>query len=218
MKAKTLRILVTTSVLVLVLLAVFGQENVAYGRGRGLSYARYLMLPAPARGAAVEAKAALARKLRLSSDRIAVLDVKGVTFPDTSLGVIEPGARYREVVTPGYVVRLSVDGQTYTYHGSGGRAVLVPIGDERQHLLRSSVADLRVRTNLGLDQVVVQRIAPTEFPDGSLGAPEPNVPYPLGPTPGYEIRIQAGGVVYRYWAAGERVVYVGSFLEPGQMG
>jgi hypothetical protein len=77
-----------------------------------------------------------------------------------------------------------------------------------------SIADLQEWQNVGLDEVVVESVEATEFPDGSLGAPEPNVPYPLAPTPGYEIQLQAKGVRYRYWAAGERAVYVGSYLEP----
>jgi hypothetical protein len=38
----------------------------------------------------------------------------------------------------------------------------------------------------------------------------------LAPTPGYDIRLHVKGVVYRYRAAGERTVYVGSFVEPGR--
>jgi hypothetical protein len=96
----------------------------------------------------------------------------------------------------------------------------VPSGKERaavvQHLLQSSVSDLRDRLNVSLSEVVVQSIETAEFPDGSLGVPEPNVPYPLTPTPGYEILLYAKGVVYRYWALDDRVAYIGSFLELGR--
>jgi hypothetical protein len=48
-------------------------------------------------------------------------------FPDASLGVPEPGKTYAQVVTPGYIVELLLeDGQTYEYHASGERVVLVP--------------------------------------------------------------------------------------------
>jgi hypothetical protein len=167
------------------------------------------------------ARADLAGELGVAVDRIAVLGVDQVNFADTSLGVIEPGKRYLEATTPGYAARFSVSGRTYTYHGSGDRIVRVPVGEERfaviQRLLRSSISDLQDRLNVSLNEAVVQSVEETEFPDGSLGAPEPNVPYPLVPTPGYEIRLQTKGVVYRYWAAGDRVVYLGSFLEPGGM-
>jgi hypothetical protein len=83
---------------------------------------------------------------------------------------------------------------------------------EAQALVESAKADLKSR---GIaTQVQVQGLEPTEFPDGSLGAPEPNKPYPLVVTPGYNISLRANSVVYRYWAADGRVVYVGSFVEP----
>jgi hypothetical protein len=77
----------------------------------------------------------------------------------------------------------------------------------------------RARVNLvrrlGVDanRIVLQGIDPTDFPDPSLGAPEPNKAYPLVATPGYSIRLKVGDVVYRYWAANGRIVYVGSFIE-----
>ena len=221
MKTKRMRVLTVTSILVLALVLILGGGSIVYGRGRGLSPARYRTLPAPARAVADVARAGLAEELGFTVDRVAVLGVDPVNFTDSSLGVIEPGKRYLEAATPGYAVRVSVSGKTHTYHGSGDRVVAVPAGEESaavvQRLLRSSVSDLRDRLNVGLNEVVVQSVEATEFPDGSLGAPEPNVPYPLVPTPGYEILLQTKGVVYRYWAAGDRVAYVGSFLEPGRM-
>jgi len=47
-------------------------------------------------------------------------------FPDASLGVPEPGKMYAQVITPGYVIRLAVEGAVTKYHGTGDRVVLVP--------------------------------------------------------------------------------------------
>jgi hypothetical protein len=220
MKHKAIRIWTITSLLVLALVLVLGQGNVVYGRSRGLSPARYRALPAPARAVADVARADLASQFGLAVDRVVVLGVDPTNFEDSSLGVIEPGKRYLEAATPGYIARFSVSGRPHTYHGSDGRVVRIPAGEEApaavQRLLWLSVSDLRDRLEIGLDEVVVQSVEATEFPDGSLGAPEPNVPFPLAPTPGYEIRLQAKGVAYRYWAAGERTVYVGSNVEPSR--
>ena len=82
----------------------------------------------------------------------------------------------------------------------------------------------RARVNLvrrlGVDanRIVLQSVDPTEFPDPSLGAPEPNKAYPLVATPGYNIRLKVGDVVYRYWAAKGRIVCVGSFIESTAVG
>jgi hypothetical protein len=220
MKRKLIRVITVASLLVLASALILGRDNVVYGRSRGLSPAKYRALPAPARAVADVARADLASQFELAVDRVAVLGVDATNFADSSLGFVEPGRRYLEAATPGYVARFSVAGKPYTYHGSGDRIIPVPVGEESpalvQRLLRSSVSDLQDRLNVSLDEVVVQSVEATEFPDGSLGAPEPNVPYPLAPTPGYEIRLQAKGIVYRYRAAGERTVYFGSFVEPGR--
>jgi hypothetical protein len=63
-------------------------------------------------------------------------------------------------------------------------------------------------------KIRVQSVEPAEFVDGSLGAPEPNKPYPLVVTSGYHISLRAKSIVYRYWAVEGRVVYVGSYVEP----
>ena len=82
----------------------------------------------------------------------------------------------------------------------------------------------RARVNLvrrlGVDaqRIILQEVSLTDFPDPSLGAPEPNKAYPLVATPGYSIRLKVGNVVYRYWAANDRTVYVGSFIEPTAVG
>ena len=188
MKTKLTRVLTVTLVLVLALVLILGQSNMVYGRSRGLSPARYRALPAPARAIADVARTDLAQEFGVAASRVAVLGVDPVNFADTSLGLIEPGMRYLEAATPGYAARFLVSGKTVTYHGSGSRIVPVPVGDDRaaivQNLLRSSVSDLRSRMNVSLNEVVVQSVGATEFPDGSLGAPEPNVPYPLVPHTG----------------------------------
>jgi len=89
---------------------------------------------------------------------------------------------------------------------------------EGQSLANVAVADLVERTGLAGEAVHVQSIERTEFPDASLGAPEPGVNYPRETTQGYNIRLQVGNVVYRYWAAGGRAVYVESYLALPQEG
>jgi hypothetical protein len=73
-----------------------------------------------------QSKDDLAERLGVRSEEITVQSVEATEFPDTSLGVPEPGKMYAQVVTSGYIIRLVVGGQTYEYHGSGERVVLVP--------------------------------------------------------------------------------------------
>jgi hypothetical protein len=71
-------------------------------------------------------KADLAERLGISPDEIRVQRVEKTEFPDASLGVPEPGKSYIQVVTPGYIITLAAEGDTYTYHGADDRVVLVP--------------------------------------------------------------------------------------------
>lgn len=48
--------------------------------------------------------------------RVALLGYERVDWPDAGLGVRRPGMLHAQVVTPGYRVRLAVDGRAVTYH------------------------------------------------------------------------------------------------------
>ena len=85
--------------------------------------------------------------------------------------------------------------------------VLPPSGDESDAIDRA-IADLRERLGIGEEDVTVVEAIPTEFPDASLGLPEPGMSYAQVITPGYLIRLRADGVTYEYHVGGERVALV----------
>jgi hypothetical protein len=66
--------------------------------------------------------------------------------------------------------------------------------------------DLVERLGIGSDEIIVQSIEPAEFPDASMGVPKPGKVYAQVITPGYIIKLAAGGVVYEYHGSGDRVV------------
>jgi hypothetical protein len=68
----------------------------------------------------------LAQRLGIDLEAISVQSVEEVDFPDTSLGVPEPGKVYAQVITPGYAIKLAADGQTYQYRASDERLAFVP--------------------------------------------------------------------------------------------
>ncbi len=49
-------------------------------------------------------------------DQISVDDFRCVEWSDASLGFPKDGEFYGQVITPGYVIHLSVDGQVFTVH------------------------------------------------------------------------------------------------------
>lgn len=62
------------------------------------------------------AKEHLSAELGISTDEIAVVLVEEVNWPDTSLGLPEPGKFYAQVVVPGFKITLRALGQDYLYH------------------------------------------------------------------------------------------------------
>ena len=72
------------------------------------------------------AKFDLTLKTGVDLDKIVTESTEEFNFSDASLGVAEPGADYAQVITPGYIIMLIADGETYEYHASGERVVQVP--------------------------------------------------------------------------------------------
>lgn len=64
----------------------------------------------PAVSAAIQS---LADSLGINPGRIEVLNYEAVDWPDTCLGIPEPGVACAQVVTPGWRITLIVDGQSY---------------------------------------------------------------------------------------------------------
>ena len=63
-----------------------------------------------------KAKEDLAQRLSISITQINVVDAKDVTWSNSSLGCPQPGMLYTEVLTPGYLILLTANGQDYEYH------------------------------------------------------------------------------------------------------
>jgi hypothetical protein len=96
-----------------------------------------------------------------------------------------------------------------------GEGELTPLAPEEPNHAAMAVSDLAERLGISPEAITVQSIEPTEFPDASLGVPEPGKSYAQVVTPGYIIRLEANGERYEYHAAGERVVFVPQEDEEG---
>jgi hypothetical protein len=72
------------------------------------------------------AVADLARRRGVDAARIAVAGAEPLDWPDAGLGCPEPGRSYAQVITPGWRIQLTLDGQTITYHANRSGTVLTP--------------------------------------------------------------------------------------------
>ena len=79
---------------------------------------------------------------------------------------------------------------------------------EAEALVEEAVLDLANRYGVDREEVTVETVEPFEFPDASLGVPEPGRSYAQVLTPGYIILLRWKDELYEYHAAGERVVSV----------
>ena len=83
---------------------------------------------------------------------------------------------------------------------------VVPAGAET--LVDLARADLAQKLGKRAEGVTLLSVEGTEFPDASLGVPEPGRMYAQVITPGYVIRLGVGDKVYAYHGSGDRVVLV----------
>lgn len=73
-------------------------------------------VPPEASALVEEARGAVAQELGVPAAQVAVVSVQLVEWPDASLGCPEPGMAYAQMVTPGYLIKLSGGGKTFEYH------------------------------------------------------------------------------------------------------
>jgi hypothetical protein len=71
--------------------------------------------------------AAIAADQHVSETAVQVMAFEPRTWPDSSLGCPQPGQVYLDVLTPGYLALVEIDGQRFEYHA-----------DERGNLVRCS--------------------------------------------------------------------------------
>jgi hypothetical protein len=118
---------------------------------------------------------------------------------------------YSSIVVDFTIVDL--DGWLYLGRESIQSMASVAPDDDREYGALQSLVDLsrvNLAQKLGVDPeaVVVQSVDEAEFPDASLGVPEPDKLYAQVITPGYSIKLAVAGEVYEYLASDERLVFL----------
>jgi hypothetical protein len=68
----------------------------------------------------------LASKLGIGAGNIIVDTSEDAMWPDTSLGMPEPGKMYAQMLTDGFRVVLEAAGKKYEYHFGGGSVKVRP--------------------------------------------------------------------------------------------
>jgi hypothetical protein len=167
------------------------------------------------------ARAAVARSETVDAERLSLVGVEQVDWPDASLGCPRKDEMYAQVVTPGHRVELEGGGRRFDVRVSGRRAELCRGADEEpapsrdtrylQSVTRlSSETQRHLAARLGVapSAVTVRFVRPTTWPDSRLGCPAvAGAPSPAPqPTRGFVIELTSQGRAYRYHADTSRFI------------
>jgi len=76
-------------------------------------------------GLVAEAKADLAKRLKIELEAIEFISFEMRIWPDGSLGCPQPGMAYTQVQQEGYLIRLRVADVLYAYHGGEKRRLFL---------------------------------------------------------------------------------------------
>ena len=89
-----------------------------------------------------------------------------------------------------------------------GSSSSVPVPGDAEPVVKLAREDLASRKGIDKDDITVVNIEPVDWPDASLGCPEPGKMYAQVITPGYRILLSYKKEKYKYHSDKEnRVVY-----------
>jgi hypothetical protein len=149
---------------------------------------------------------------------VQIVSIEAVDWPDSSLGCPQPGIVYAQVLTPGFVIVVEASSHRYTYHtGPDGfvrcdQPDMQPTakarpGSAAATLVAQAQNDLSTRLDIPPEEIAVRSVEPVDWPDSSLGCPQPGMNYLTVVTPGYRIELEAASQTYEYHTGEQRVVY-----------
>lgn len=164
----------------------------------------------------------LAQRLNITEDQVQVVSVEEREMPAGSLGCGETGGRQNQGLLMGDEIVLQAGGQKYTYRTDGRKLVpcapaAFPGGQRPLYvtgaqptaqptILELAVTDLAGRLGITPSAITVRQVIEVEWPDASLGCPQPGMMYAQVITPGQRIVLQASGRTYEYHAGQGHVI------------
>ena len=160
---------------------------------------------------------ALASELEVAQDRISVVSVAAVDWPDSSVGCPKPGMSYLTVITPGHKVILKVEDRTYAVHEAKGKAFVcqqpaisteTASGGSRtqDRLILTARADLAKRLGVPVPAIQAAGVTSKTFDDASLGCPRPGMQYAQVLTEGWILTLRHGNRDFTYHGDAHHVI------------
>jgi len=138
----------------------------------------------------------LAGELGVTQQRLQPVLIEPTEWPDASLGCPEPGETYAQSITPGYRVVLMVDGKEYEVHTDQAAERVVMCEHKLKPGADFAVEHLAGELGIPAEEIELQSIARYEWPDASMGCPEPGRVYAQVVTQGYSVVLMVSGEEY----------------------
>ncbi|MCZ7568117.1 MAG: hypothetical protein M5U01_05955 [Ardenticatenaceae bacterium] len=158
-------------------------------------------VPAPVLDAVRDAAAAAAD---VSSDKVTIVQTTQTEFPSTALGCPEPGRAYAQVIVPGYVVIVEAGGDRSEFHTDADASQVIrcvgpspatsevekPTMPAGESLTEAATNLVSRETGLRASDLTLLSVDSVEWPDASLGCPQPGMMYAQVITPGFRLVFQ----------------------------
>lgn len=154
---------------------------------------------------AVEAaRDALAGELGVDLSAVELVDFEQQEWSDSCLGLGGAAESCAAVVTPGYAVNFTVDGQSYTVRTAldgtqarvEGAVVEAPVGDERPPAVEAARDALAGELGVDLSSVEVVSFEQQDWSDSCLGLGGPAEICAAVITPGWQVMLMVDGQEY----------------------
>lgn len=161
----------------------------------------------PAVWAAIED---LALHLDISPDQVQVISFQEEEWPDSCLGLSVPDEMCLQVITPGYLILLDVNGQRYEYHTDQSGGTLRIIGDSTLEPIKpgldldkpkttlAAMQALNQATGISVNEIKVASIEAVQWSDSCLGLAKSAELCAEVITPGWIIFLEAEGKIYEF--------------------
>lgn len=156
------------------------------------------------------AREALAGKLQVAADDVAIRSIEARTWSDSGMGCRAPGALAATVITEGYAVTAEVQGRTHVVHVSGENAVVCDKASglvRREHpvavrgidtMMQAARKDLAQRLGVSPSSIRLGGMKAQQWPDSSLGCAQAGEKIVPGPAEGLVLTLRHAGRVYTY--------------------
>lgn len=170
---------------------------------------------------ALLAQADLAGRLKLTTSQVEIVSVTSMEMPAGSLGCGTSRAPAPPGIVIGEEIVLRAGDRDYGYRSDGRRLlpcqpagfpggaepIMVPGTDHAAfQAVNAAENDLAERIGVAKSAIKLVSTELVNWPDSSLGCPQPGMMYAQVITPGYRVTLESGDQTYEYHTGGSRLV------------